>query len=50
VTGSKAFKVGMSDMSGTRRFSIDMNDSQFWLLYAGVPIGIQQYEWPVPSS
>jgi hypothetical protein len=46
VTGSHAFKVGMQDMWGTRNFSYEQNNSQFWVLFNGAPISITQYAYP----
>jgi len=47
VTGSHAIKIGMQDMFGTRQFTYDMNNSQYWLFSQGAPIGIEQYAYPV---
>ena len=47
VTGSHAFKVGMQDMWGTRNFSYDTNQSQFWVFFNGAPISLTQYARPL---
>jgi hypothetical protein len=46
VTGSHAFKFGMQDMWGTRNFTYEQNNSQFWILFNGAPISISQYAYP----
>jgi hypothetical protein len=47
VTGTHAIKVGMQDMFGTRQFTYDMNNSQYWIFNLGLPIGLYQYAYPV---
>ncbi|PYR30204.1 MAG: hypothetical protein DMF90_28215, partial [Acidobacteria bacterium] len=46
VTGSHAFKFGMQDMWGTRNFTYQQNNSQFWVLFNGAPLSIYQYAYP----
>ena len=46
VTGSHAFKFGMQDMWGTRNFTYEQNNSQFWFLLNGAPLSNFQYAHP----
>jgi hypothetical protein len=46
VTGSHAFKFGVQDMWGTRNFTYQQNNSQFWVLYNGAPLSISEYTYP----
>jgi hypothetical protein len=46
VTGSHAFKFGVQDMFGTRNFSYQQNNSQFWVLFNGAPVSILEYAMP----
>jgi Carboxypeptidase regulatory-like domain len=50
VTGTHAIKVGMQDMFGTRQFTYDQNNSQYWLFNSGAPLGITQYAWPLADT
>ena len=36
----------MQDMWGTRNFTYEQNNSQFWILFNGAPISISQYAYP----
>jgi hypothetical protein len=46
VTGSHAFKFGVQDMWGTRNFTYQQNNSQFWVYFNGAPLAITQYAYP----
>lgn len=46
VTGSHAFKIGVQNMWGTRNFSYEQNNSQFWVFFNGAPLSITQYAYP----
>lgn len=47
VTGSHAFKVGMTDMWGTRNYRYDTNQSQAWSFLRGIPTQITEYARPL---
>jgi len=47
VTGSHAFKFGMTDMWGTRNYRYDTNQSQSWTLLNGIPTTITEYARPL---
>ena len=47
VTGTHAFKVGMTDLWGTRNFGYDTNQAQRWSFNNGAPIQITQYARPL---
>ena len=47
VTGSHAFKVGLTDMWGTRNFSYYTNREQFWIYFNGAPLQITEYARPL---
>jgi hypothetical protein len=47
VTGSHAFKVGMTDLWGTRNFTYNTNQAQRWIFLNGAPIQITQYARPL---
>ena len=47
VTGSHAFRVGMTDMWGTRNYRYDTNQSQAWTLLRGIPTTITEYARPL---
>jgi hypothetical protein len=47
VTGSHAFKVGMTDMWGTRQYRYDVNQAQAWTFNNGIPIQIGEYARPL---
>jgi len=50
VTGSHAIKLGMQDMFGTRQFTYDQNNSQYWIFNQGAPLGLYQYAWPLADA
>ncbi|HEY7171169.1 MAG TPA: TonB-dependent receptor [Vicinamibacterales bacterium] len=50
VTGSHAIKVGMQDMFGTRQFTYDMNNSQYWIFNQGAPLLLYQYAYPIADK
>jgi len=43
VTGSHAFKIGLQDMFGTRKYDYDTNQAQVWQLNQGIPNRVTQY-------
>jgi hypothetical protein len=47
VTGTHAFKFGMTDMWGTRQYSYDTNQAQAWSFTRGIPTQITQYARPL---
>jgi hypothetical protein len=47
VTGSHAFKVGMTDMWGTRQYQYDVNQAQAWTYSRGIPVSISEYARPL---
>ncbi|MBI3401859.1 MAG: TonB-dependent receptor [Acidobacteria bacterium] len=47
VTGSHAFKVGMTDMWGTRNYRYETNQSQAWTFLRGIPTTITEYARPL---
>jgi hypothetical protein len=47
VTGSHAFKFGMTDMWGTRNYRYDTNQAQAWTFLRGIPTTITQYARPL---
>jgi hypothetical protein len=47
VTGSHAFKFGMTDMWGTRNYRYDTNQAQAWTFNRGIPTRITQYARPL---
>jgi carboxypeptidase family protein len=47
VTGSHAFKVGVTDMWGTRNYRYDTNQSQAWTFLRGIPTTITEYARPL---
>jgi hypothetical protein len=47
VTGSHAFKFGMTDMWGTREYQYDVNQAQAWTFFNGIPIQVSQYARPL---
>jgi Carboxypeptidase regulatory-like domain/TonB-dependent Receptor Plug Domain len=47
VTGSHAFRVGMTDMWGTRNYRYDTNQSQAWTFLRGIPTTITEYARPL---
>ncbi len=47
VTGSHAFKVGLTDMWGTRNYRYDTNQSQAWTFLRGIPSTITEYARPL---
>ena len=47
VTGSHAFRVGLTDMWGTRNYRYETNQSQAWTLLRGVPTTITEYARPL---
>jgi hypothetical protein len=47
VTGSHAFKFGMTDMWGTRQYTYDTNQAQAWSFNRGIPTTITQYARPL---
>jgi len=47
VTGSHAFKFGMTDMWGTRNYRYDTNQSQAWTFLRGIPTTITEYARPL---
>jgi carboxypeptidase family protein/TonB-dependent receptor-like protein len=47
VTGSHAFKFGMTDMWGTRNYRYDTNQSQAWAFNRGIPTTITEYARPL---
>ena len=47
VTGSHAFRVGLTDMWGTRNYRYDTNQSQAWTFLRGVPTTITEYARPL---
>jgi hypothetical protein len=47
VTGSHAFKFGMTDMWGTRQYTYDTNQAQAWTFSRGIPTTITQYARPL---
>jgi hypothetical protein len=40
VTGTHSIKVGMQDMFGTRQFTYDQNNSQYWIFSNGAPLDL----------
>ncbi|HEV3058335.1 MAG TPA: carboxypeptidase regulatory-like domain-containing protein [Vicinamibacterales bacterium] len=47
VTGSHAFKFGMTDMWGTRNYQYDTNQAQAWTFLKGIPTTITEYARPL---
>jgi hypothetical protein len=47
VTGSHAFKFGITDMWGTRNYRYDVNQAQSWTFFNGVPIQVSEYARPL---
>jgi len=47
VTGSHAFRVGLTDMWGTRNYRYDTNQSQAWTFLRGIPTTITEYARPL---
>ena len=47
VTGSHAFKFGMTDMWGTRHYQYDTNQAQSWTFLNGIPTTITEYARPL---
>jgi hypothetical protein len=47
VTGSHAFKFGMTDLWGTRAYQYDLNQAQAWTFSNGIPTTISQYARPL---
>lgn len=47
VTGTHAFKVGITDLWGTRNFTYDTNQAQRWSFLNGSPAQITQYARPL---
>jgi hypothetical protein len=47
VTGSHAFKFGMTDLWGSRDYRYDTNQAQRWNLRNGVPTSISEYARPL---
>jgi hypothetical protein len=47
VTGAHAFKVGMTDMWGTRNYQYDTNRAQAWTFLRGIPTTITEYARPL---
>ncbi|MBZ5559438.1 MAG: carboxypeptidase regulatory-like domain-containing protein [Acidobacteriia bacterium] len=47
VTGSHAFKVGITDMWGTRNYRYDTNQAQAWSFLRGIPTQITEYARPL---
>jgi hypothetical protein len=47
VTGSHAFKFGMTDMWGTRNYQYDVNQAQSWTFFNGIPLSVSQYARPL---
>ena len=47
VTGSHAFKVGVTDMWGTRNYQYDVNQAQAWTFLNGIPLSVAQYARPL---
>jgi hypothetical protein len=47
VTGSHAFKVGVTQMWGTRNFKYFTNREQFWIFFNGAPVQITEYARPL---
>jgi hypothetical protein len=50
VTGSHAFKFGMTDMWGTRNYQYDVNQAQAWTFFNGIPLSIGEYARPLYDS
>ena len=50
VTGSHAFKFGMTDMWGTRNYRYDTNQSQSWIFNKGIPTTITEYARPLVDT
>ena len=48
--GRHAFKFGVQDMFGTRQFTYDQNNSQYWIFNQGAPLGLYQYAWPLADA
>ncbi len=46
VTGSHAIKVGMQDLWGTRKYQYDVNQSQDWWFFNGIPFQVNEYARP----
>lgn len=46
VTGTHAFKFGVNDMWGTRNFRYQQNNSQFHIMFQGLPVQLTQYAYP----
>jgi len=47
VTGSHAFKFGLTDLFGTRAYQYDVNQAQAWTFSNGIPTSISQYARPL---
>ncbi len=47
VTGSHAFKFGMTDLWGTRQYQYDVNQAQGWTFSNGIPSQIGEYARPL---
>jgi len=50
VTGSHAFKFGMTDMWGTRHYQYDTNQAQAWSFLRGIPTTITEYARPLVDT
>jgi hypothetical protein len=47
VTGSHAFKFGVTDLWGTRNYQYDVNQAQAWTFFNGIPLSVSEYARPL---